>query len=645
MTLVTERKLNPKLITMQKLLTLLVTVLHPIFGTRYTRNGATFLEDVDISVGYAQWVVISGLDSEYIQDDFIVLSEMKQTLFNYIEQYGTIETDIDFTESFWKLQISSLEDVEQKAKSRYQDLNIYLGTVEKTHEKRSAGAAVAGTLEFAAKIGSAIYDIQNANKKSDKLSQFIKRYNLHLRNLNSTVEELFSYKEEQVSFNRKVLNQLFALEEKFSDLNEELEKLNYGITSKLVLQYHFTFLREAYISLTKFQDNLLNGLIKASRGIPSAPFLLPNNVLQIMTDYQDEQTEKSYFNTAQVLEVYNLATTRLEKDDNEVAVVSTVKLPTTNTKARLLKLVTYPVFNQQNQTFVTIKPKFPYIAINAQSQYMLLSTSDINSCQKSQNIYLCESTDTMVWTDRDIASCESSIWFQDQDEMEALCNYVVESNDDEARLTHIQSGTYHFSVPEELSVPIECSIDGIQKSENLELRENGFLVISPSCSATIQGTTIRNLLPQNVERFNITQDLSFHNVAKISHLKNETLREALEESELYESLNNEDIIEHILDARRHANDSITIKKLFETYAQTAKEAAALKISQEQATQSRLEKLLKNDVEAITSYKILDIVIITLAILIALIFLAAFFFVYWFLKVRSTSQASQVQSPA
>ena len=136
MTLVTERKLNPKLITMQKLLTLLVTVLHPIFGTRYTRNGATFLEDVDISVGYAQWVVISGLDSEYIQDDFIVLSEMKQTLFNYIEQYGTIETDIDFTESFWKLQISSLEDVEQKAKSRYHDLNIYLGTVEKTHEKR-----------------------------------------------------------------------------------------------------------------------------------------------------------------------------------------------------------------------------------------------------------------------------------------------------------------------------------------------------------------------------------------------------------------------------------------------------------------------------------------------------------------------------
>ena len=159
--------------------------------------------------------------------------------------------------------------------------------------RRAAGAAIAGTIELAAKIGSAIYDIHNSNKKSDKLSQLIGRYNLHLRNLNSTVEELFTYREDQVSFDRKVLNQLFELEQKFRNLDEELEKLNYGITSKLVLQYHFNFLREAYHSLIKFHDNLLNGLIKASRGIPSAPFLLPNNVLQIMTDYQDEQISEN----------------------------------------------------------------------------------------------------------------------------------------------------------------------------------------------------------------------------------------------------------------------------------------------------------------------------------------------------------------
>ena len=69
---------------------------------------------------------------------------------------------------------------------------------------------------------------------------------LNLRHLNSTVQDLVSYKEDQVSFSRTALNNLLQLKERFTSLDEEFEKLNYGITSKLTLQYHFSFLTEAF---------------------------------------------------------------------------------------------------------------------------------------------------------------------------------------------------------------------------------------------------------------------------------------------------------------------------------------------------------------------------------------------------------------
>ena len=622
---------------MQKVILYLLSFLASVFGNRYNLNGATFLEDINISVGYAQWIVISGLDTEYIEDDFINLNEMKKKLFKYIKEYATLNTEVDFSESFWKLQISALEAAEKKAKNKFKDLNIYLGKSKRKHGKRSVATAIAGTVELAAKIGASIYDIHNANQKSDKVDQFIERYNLNLRHLNSTVQDLVSYKEDQVSFSRTALNNLLQLKERFTSLDEEFEKLNYGITSKLTLQYHFSFLTEAFNQLTKFQDIAQTGLIKASKGIPTTPFLSPNKVLSIMTDYQeDPNAEKSYFSRNQVLEVYNLASSRLEKDDNEVAVVTSVKLPTVNTKARLFKIVTYPEFNPEKNVFVTVKTNFPYIAINSDSKYMLLTSSDVNSCQDSQSILLCESTDKMVWTDRNIPSCESALWFQDQELMEELCDYDVEAGDDEARVTYVDNGVYHYSVAHELSVPLECLTEEGQTSENLSILQNGFIVIAPTCSASIQGTLIKNLLTQNVERYEIVPDLSFHDITRISQIKNETLREAAEESEFHESLNNKDILENILDEAKHTKHSIIIKSLFEKYELTANQSATTKLNYELATQNRLDNLLNNNVEAISGFKALDIAIITLAILVSVVFVAAFFFLQWFLKMKSAS---------
>ena len=62
---------------MQKVILYLLSFLASVFGNRYNLNGTTFLED----------------------------------------------TEVDFSESFWKLQISALEAAEKKAKNKFKDLN------------------------------------------------------------------------------------------------------------------------------------------------------------------------------------------------------------------------------------------------------------------------------------------------------------------------------------------------------------------------------------------------------------------------------------------------------------------------------------------------------------------------------------------
>ena len=148
-----------------------------MFGNRYNLNGTTFLED----------------------------------------------TEVDFSESFWKLQISALEAAEKKAK-----------------------------------------DIHNANQKSDKVDLFMERYNLNLGHLNSTLNTEVDFSE---SFWKLQLSALEAAEKKAKVIHNASQK-----------------------------SDKVDQFIEANKGILTTPFLSPNKVLSIMTDYQeDPNVEKSYF--------------------------------------------------------------------------------------------------------------------------------------------------------------------------------------------------------------------------------------------------------------------------------------------------------------------------------------------------------------
>ena len=612
---------------------LIVTMLSPVHCEDFHLNGASFLQQADLSLGYAQWLVVSAFDTSYLQEDFLTLEEMKKSLFNYIEEQGGIAAD---NVILWKFQIATLEAISKKAKERYKDLNIYIGNIdEEIPDKRDAGLTTAG-ISLAAKVGSSLYDLQKVHGKTEKLDLFIQRYNDNLRNLNSTISELVNYKEDQLSFNRNILHRLFEMEKNIETLQKEIQKLNTGFRTHLTIQYHFAFLIEAYRQLIKYQEEILRGLIEASKGHPRSPFLSPNRILNLMENYEEDETsEKSFFGKEDVLEVFNLVESSLAKQDQEVAVVSKVKLPTANTKARLFKIISYPVMNSQNQKFVTLRTAFQYIAVNGRSEYLLLTSEDVNSCQVSESILLCENSDRLVWTPRDVASCESSTFFEDFEKMEALCDYDVLSSE-EPQINFVNNGVFHFSVASELSVPLECLKNGEQTSTNLKLNNSGFLYISKDCKANIQGNILENLMAENVETYFIEPDLSFHNLDQIRNLKVQISEEAVKDKDQHLTLNNDEIIESIKDKELDKQRIKKVEDLFLSYKKTATQAEKTKLDFERDTQQQVEALLQNDLKIDQGFRNLDIVILVQTVAVSFLLAAAFFLLFWYLKKRPTS---------
>ena len=58
---------------------LIVTMLSPVHCEDFHLNGASFLQQADLSLGYAQWLVVSAFDTSYLQEDFLTLEEMKKS--------------------------------------------------------------------------------------------------------------------------------------------------------------------------------------------------------------------------------------------------------------------------------------------------------------------------------------------------------------------------------------------------------------------------------------------------------------------------------------------------------------------------------------------------------------------------------------
>ena len=608
---------------MRQHLLIILSLFQRVFGFRYDLSGASFLQDIDISIGYKQWVVISAFNMDYIEQDFVQLEQMKERLFKYIEHFKDDKERTNIIgDSIWNLQRQALETKAKEARDKFEDMHIYLGDNTKSHEKRAVGTIVAGAVGLGAKIASTLWDWHIENKNNEKLNIFLARYNASLQNLEADVEELVSYTDTQVSFNRNLLNRILSLEEDFQSLNIEINKAQHHVNTKLYLQYQYQYLHHAYQRMINLETSVVDGLVQASKGKAQPPFLSPNKVLEVLNKYQNsETTEKSFFNKEDILYLYNMVETQIEKEGNEVAVLNTVKLPTESTKARLFKIITYPLFQEESGLFLTIRTKFAYIAINTDSKYMLLSHSDINSCKKTQNMLLCDSNEKMFWSDRDTPTCESSMWFQDQELIEKLCDFDVEENDDDPHVKYVENSVYHFSLAKTLSVPLECTTSETQTSENLQLEKNGFLKIASNCKAAIGGSILKNLANENVDRYEIIPDLSTYNIENIEQLKHEALEEAVEEAKEHESLINDELLAAFVDEHEAGMQSGTIKELFEAYKRTAETRNESREKQALYTEEKFQRFENSASPSEAGKKTIETIIIALAAGVSFIFIA------------------------
>ena len=610
-----------------------MTILFNPVTTRIDREGVSFSQQEDVSIGYAKWTIVSYLDTGFLTSEMGTLTSMMDNLHKNFEQWKRASGTE--TISYLELQMEELIKRLGVASAKLEDIQIYIGNSPSSQhrQKREFVTAATAILGLATKIGKSIYTIRQSNKATKKVEKFVTRFEETMGHISQTVEDLVTFSEENLSFNRKILNNIGRLDNKLKNLEKDLKLSGLKIDTYLGMQSQLFYLKNAVEDFIKMEDSLLNGLVSAVKGLATPPFLSPRAVQKVIHDYRQQDTlEKSYFDEENVLDMYNLVQSRLEKEDDKIAVLNTVKIPTVSTKARLFRIVTYPLWNEEIQKFVEVEITSPWIAINDRSQYLLLSDSDLNSCQHTSTMILCEGGE-MVFQNRDIESCESSLFFQDQDVTERMCNY--KTNDDTTpSLKYVEEGIYHFSLASEIRVPVECTEDGIQTSENIPMANSGWIELAARCKAVFGSTIIRNLLTDNVDMYNIVEDHHVHNVDRILKRKWEALQEDIDKKAEEQSLNNEDIISKILDEEGDQETKSELHDLVQELKTISENALELRQNHEKRKADLIKEIDQQKEKSDRSYSFLLIAVsIVGGLVFALMIVAVGFFYYYFRRSR------------
>ena len=608
-----------------------MTILFNPVTTRIDREGVSFSQQEDVSIGYAKWTIVSYLDTGFLTSEMGTLTSMMDNLHKNFEQWKRASGTE--TISYLELQMEELIKRLGVASAKLEDIQIYIGNSPSSQhrQKREFVTAATAILGLATKIGKSIYTIRQSNKATKKVEKFVTRFEETMGHISQTVEDLVTFSEENLSFNRKILNNIGRLDNKLKNLEKDLKLSGLKIDTYLGMQSQLFYLKNAVEDFIKMEDSLLNGLVSAVKGLATPPFLSPRAVQKVIHDYRQQDTlEKSYFDEENVLDMYNLVQSRLEKEDDKIAVLNTVKIPTVSTKARLFRIVTYPLWNEEIQKFVEVEITSPWIAINDRSQYLLLSDSDLNSCQHTSTMILCEGGE-MVFQNRDIESCESSLFFQDQDVTERMCNY--KTNDDTTpSLKYVEEGIYHFSLASEIRVPVECTEDGIQTSENIPMANSGWIELAARCKAVFGSTIIRNLLTDNVDMYNIVEDHHVHNVDRILKRKWEALQEDIDKKAEEQSLNNMQIVDNTIAADDDQEIKDELHELMEEFKIISENALKLSQNHEKRKADLNKKIDEQEEKSDSSYNFLILVVSIIGGLVVVLMIGVAAFLYYYFRL-------------
>ena len=124
----------------------------------------------------------------------------------------------------------------------------------------------------------------------------------------------------------------------------------------------------------------------------------------------------------------------------------------------LYHVQSYPYFDTSLDQFVELNTRTELLAINRDSQYIEFEAVDLIRCEQLQHILLCGSQDDL-WVDRSEKECVPSLFFDEQEEAAALCDFKsFPVGSDPPKPIKLDSSSYHYALSSQTVLSMQCGV-------------------------------------------------------------------------------------------------------------------------------------------------------------------------------------------
>ena len=218
-----------------------------------------------------------------------------------------------------------------------------------------------------------------------------------------------------------------ALAAEINQNHEVISSLQWVQNMMLILSYDILANRnvedDVLLNMARFQ----RGLMALNDGRLSAELISPE-VLQQSLDDISHSLESKYnglwtlVNT-RASDYYKKKTIAYSRKNNQILATVPVAIQSTGSVFRLFKVHTWSVsLNQSTSNATLVRNVADFIAIDeSERYYVLLSNSDINACNRIDNLYRCSHVASATHFDQ--KSCTSALWQDDVTFIKKLCKF------------------------------------------------------------------------------------------------------------------------------------------------------------------------------------------------------------------------------
>ena len=592
-------------------------------GLNLDRAGVTFVQEEDMTSGFATFISITPVDTEPLISGVKLLEEFRSFLH---EKRPSTYANL-FEKIIWDQRFENLDKLATTATENIEVLKIYMGDFEEKgeREKRFATSLIFPFAKLALKLGQLIYPGSESPERDERIMNFKARFETYFQHVNESIDGLSNFVTEQISINEEGVMKMKKVSDTLNHTERDIHNFKRRAQELLELDYVLSRVVNTYEEVVAYEEDFLTGLVKAQRGIVDPFFLHPTSITKVLDQFRFENKfEKTLFDEKEIMALYNIAEVEIVKDEDTLAVVHHIRLPTIKARGTVYRLESYPVYIAQEDIFVQLKVKNKYFVQNQDSQYLTLTEADINGCKKSSIIRLC---DESLWQPRNEDSCESALFFGDTVTSKRMCNYDVMKSKD-VLITHISHGEYHISTSDtQVTLPITCREDDPRRKAEHDvhkLAHNNFLTLGPTCYANIAGQILKNLQVDKTKNVDLRNDSTFFDYESMKLLKQEYLKiqaQNMSENDLY----NENVQESISDRKEQEKRQGNVTKYFSGLQKIVEEQRVDLQNITELTDAVIEEWSETHEDSATNYTITTQINIVLAILVILLTAIVFYF--------------------